>query len=82
VPRPPADVQAVEVIVDAGQRAAISRLMELVNNGRLTEASFVASRPSEIPVIDEVTTTPIAVDPLTVSPFVGGGVLQKGTERN
>ena len=82
VPRPSADVPAVEVIVDPGQRAAISRVMELVNNGRLTEASFVASRPSEIPIIDEVTTTPIAVDALTVSPFVAGGVLQKETERN
>ena len=80
--RPHGDVPAVEVIVDPGQRAAISRVMELVNNGRLTEASFVASRPSEIPIIDEVTATPIAVDALTVSPFVAGGVLQKETERN
>jgi hypothetical protein len=81
-PRPRGDVPSVEVIVAPGQRAAISRVMELVNDGRLTEASFVASRPSEIPVIEDVTTTPIAVDALMVSPVVVGGVLQKGTERN
>ena len=81
-PRRRGDVPSVEVIVAPGQRAAISRVMELVNEGRLTEASFVASRPNEIPVIEEVTTTPIAVDALMVSPVVVGGVLQKGTERN
>ena len=82
VPRRLPRVPAVEVIVDPGQRQAIAQVLALVNSGRLTEASFVVSRASERPAIDEVTTTPIVVEPLAVSPFAGGGVLQKEPERH
>ena len=80
-PRPSAG-PALAIIVDPGQRAAIARVMVMVNEGRLTEASFVVARPLEMPVIEDVTTTPITVDAVAVSPVAFGGVLQKGTERN
>lgn len=82
VPRTPSAVPAAEVIVDPDQRAAISRVMAMVHEGRLTEASFVVARPLEMPVIEDVTTTPITVDAVVVSPVAFGGVLQKGTDRN
>jgi hypothetical protein len=66
----------VPVVVDAQQRMAITRLMGIIREGRLTEESFANTTPTSMAAIrDRV--VPLDVAPVTVSPIGGDGVLQR-----
>lgn len=69
------------VIVDRGQRAALSLYVRLMQQGRLTEeAAAQTVAPSSEPI--EAHVLPIAVEPVGVSEISVGGVLQDEVERH
>lgn len=68
------------VIVDERQRAALSAVLRMVQQGRLTEATFAGTVPPSLqPIRNGV--VPVGVNALAVSPIEAGGVVQVGTER-
>ena len=63
------------VIVDERQRAALTVVMRMVNEGRLTDDAFKHTTPPSMqPIRDFV--VPIGVKPVELSPIAVGGVLQ------
>ena len=63
------------VIVDERQRAALTLVMRMVSEGRLTEDAFKHTTPPSMqPIRDFV--VPIGVKPVELSPLAVGGVLQ------
>ncbi len=63
------------VIVDDRQRAALTVVMRMVSEGRLTEDTFKQTTPPSMqPIRDFV--VPIGVKPVELSPIAVGGVLQ------
>ena len=63
------------VIVDERQRAALTLVMRMVGEGRLTEDAFKHTTPPSMqPIRDFV--VPIGVKPVELSPLAVGGVLQ------
>lgn len=67
------------VIVDERQRAALTMVMQMVSEGRLTDEAFAKTVPLSLQPIEE-RVVGIAVAPVEVSPLNVGGVLQVGTE--
>jgi len=64
------------VLVDQRQRAALVTLIQMIDNGRLSEASFANTHPTSLePIRNGVTA--LEVMPMTVSPIGRDGVLQK-----
>ena len=63
------------VMVDQRHRAALTAVMRMVSEGRLTEDAFAqTTRPSMQPIRDQV--APIGVTPVQLSPIAVGGVMQ------
>ena len=71
--QPPLDSPVV--IVDQRQRTALTAVIRMVSEGRLTEYAFVHTTPPSMqPIRDRV--MPIGVTPVEVSPIAVGGVWQ------
>ena len=64
-----------QVIVDQRQLAALSMLIRIIRDGKLTDESFAQTTPVNLEAIREQV-TPVHVGPMTVSPIPVGGVLQ------
>ena len=71
---------AAIVIVDERQRAALSALMRIAAEGKLTEEAFAHTTPQSTDGIRGLV-RPVSVAPVEVSPIAVGGVLQIGTEQ-
>jgi hypothetical protein len=77
---PGAAVSTAAVVVDQSQRAALTALVGMIGQGRLTADAFAQTTPQSTRAIaDEV--VPIAVPPVTVSAIDPGGVLPNDTQR-
>lgn len=77
---PPATLEQPGVIVDRGQRAALTALIRMVDQGRLTAEAFAQTSPQSMqPIAEQV--VPIGVAPVAVSTITSGGVLQNDSER-
>ena len=70
---------ALEVMVDARQRAALLSFIEMARRGQLSEEAFATTTPAPAVIADQVKT--IAVEDVAVSPIVAGGVLFFELER-
>jgi len=77
----PPRYRAPVVIVDDRQRAALSGLMRLVAEGKLTGQAFAHTTPQSMGAIREQV-IPLSVTPVEVNPIPVGGVSQSGAERN
>ncbi|CAN5746502.1 hypothetical protein BH18ACI5_BH18ACI5_05280 [soil metagenome] len=79
-PVPATAASSSSVVVDQSQRAALTMLVGMIGQGRLTADAFVQTTPQSMQAIaDQV--VPIAVAPVTVSAITPGGVLHNDTQR-
>ncbi|MEO5895808.1 MAG: hypothetical protein ABIS06_08925 [Vicinamibacterales bacterium] len=70
---------ASSVIVDQSQRAALTMLVGMIGQGRLTADAFAQTTPQSMQAIADQM-MPITIVPVTVSTITPGGVLHNDTQ--